>query len=237
MSQKKAWYLSIFWIGLALLFNIWIYASKGEELALQFFTAYIVEKSLSVDNLIVFLYIFMQYRVSGKEQYRILYLGVWGAMLFRILFIFLGLEVLEHFSFASYLLGGLLCITSLRMLFGFGIEKKVFRKKNALTLLLMVEGVDVLFALDSIPAVLAVSTEPFIAYTSNLFAVLGLRALYFGLAPYLERMRYIKYSLAAILLFMGVKFLIEAVFAIPLFVSLIVIVSCLALGVFFSIRK
>lgn len=237
MSQKKAWCLSFFWIGLALLFNAWIYGAKGEAFALQFFTAYIVEKSLSIDNLIVFLYIFMYYRTHGKEQYRILYLGVCGAMLFRILFIFLGLEILEHFRFASYLLGGLLCATSMRMLFGFGVEKRRFRKKSMLTVLLMVEGADVLFALDSIPAVLAVSTEPFIAYTSNLFAVLGLRALYFALAPYLERMHYIQYSLAAILLFMGVKFLCTTLFTIPLSISLMVIIACLLIGALFSIRK
>jgi tellurite resistance protein TerC len=237
MSQKKAWYLSFFWIGLALLFNVWIYVVKGEEFGLQFFTAYLVEKSLSVDNLIVFLYIFMHYRVSSKEQYKILYLGVWGAMLFRILFIFLGLEMLEHFRFAGYLLGGLLCATAVRMLFEFGAEKRVFRKRSPLAILLMVEGADVLFALDSIPAVLAVSTAPFIAYTSNLFAVLGLRALYFALAPFLERLQYIQYSLVAILLFMGVKFLGATLFSIPLSISLIVILSLLAIGTFFSIRK
>lgn len=237
MTQKKAWWLSFFWIGLALFFMLWVYVSQGGTLALQFFTAYLVEKSLSIDNLIVFLAIFMTYRVKPNEQYKILYVGVWGAMLFRILFIFLGLGLLEHFRFASYILGGLICLTALRMLVGFEGKKKLPRKSSYLKVLLLIEGTDVLFALDSIPAVLAISSVPFIAYTSNLFAVLGLRALYFALAPYFERMRFLKYSLAAILLFVGVKFLFASLFTVSLPVSLLIIVTLLALGAFFSIRK
>lgn len=237
MTQKKAWWLSFFWIGLALLFTLWVYVSQGGTLALQFFTAYLVEKSLSVDNLIVFLAIFMAYRVTSKQQYKILYVGVWGAMLFRILFIFLGLELLEHFRFASYVLGVLICLTALRVLFGFEGKKKLPRKSSYLKVLLLIEGADVLFALDSIPAVLAISSVPFIAYTSNLFAVLGLRALYFALAPYLERMHGLKYSLAAILLFVGVKFLFASLFTVSLPVSFLIIVTLLALGAFLSIRK
>jgi len=237
MTQKKAWWLSFFWIGLALLFMLWVYIAQGVTLALQFFTAYLVEKSLSIDNLIVFLAIFMTYRITAQEQYKILYVGVWGAMLFRILFIFLGLELLQHFHFASYILGALICLTALRMLIGFEGKKRQPRKSSYLKVLLLIEGADVLFALDSIPAVLAISTVPFIAYTSNLFAVLGLRALYFALAPYLERIGMLKYSLAAILLFVGVKYLFASVFTVSLPVSLLVILTLLVLGVLFSIHK
>jgi tellurite resistance protein TerC len=252
LGGKKAWVLSAFWIALALLFNGFVYLFYGPDSGLQFFTAYIVEKSLSVDNLLVFL--FLLKTIPRVNQHKILFCGIWGAIVFRLLFILLGIQLLNALQWMTYVLGALLCFTAIRFMMRSGqnipsflerlfsflpIAKKrdssafFLREEGHLkatslfSLLLLVESADLLFAIDSVPAVLAVTKDSFIAYTSNVFAILGLRSLYFALYPHLEKMQTLRYGLAAILLFAGVKMLLAPLYTIPLFVSLLVIVGIL----------
>ncbi len=240
MSGKKAWGLSAFWILLALIFNGLIYYSSGSEAALQFFTAYLVEKSLSIDNLFVFLILFSRFKLSLEEQRKVLFWGVFGAIIFRLIFILLGIKVLMALHWMVYVLGAFLCFTGIKLLFRSGkkpdLERNVFLRffedrvklPSFFLALLMIESADILFALDSIPAVLAITRDPFIAYTSNVFAILGLRALYFVVCPLLKKFTYLNWGLAAILVFVGAKMLLSGVLAIPLLVSLLVIVGILA---------
>jgi len=226
------------WIGLSLVFAAWIYHSRGQEPGLQFLTAYLVEKSLSADNILIFLLIFASLGVPAKSQHRVLFYGVAGALLMRALFILAGIELLQKFHLVLFLFGALLLVTAVRMLLrgspGMRPERNRFvrflchvlpvadhyegddfwvnddgkRKATALLLaLLVIEVMDIVFAVDSVPAVLAITRDPFIAYSSNAFAVLGLRALYFTLAGALARLRYLHQGLAVILLFVAAKML------------------------------
>lgn len=271
MSPKKAWLLSAFWILLALLFNMLVYLSCGKECGLAFFTAYLVEKSLSVDNLFVFLALFGYFRLRLELQRKVLFWGIIGAILFRALFILLGIQLLALLHWMVYVLGALLCFTGVKLLRRGGPEREVkgkeikdnwivkfasflpvakntessdffvreqgrFKATTLFLALLTIEGTDILFALDSIPAVLAITTDPFIAYTSNIFAILGLRALYFAMAPLLEKFVYVNWGLAAILIFVGLKMLFSSVFTIPLGVSLLIIAGILVVTILCSWR-
>lgn len=257
MSAKKAWGLSAFWILVALIFNGLLYFTHGSEKALQFFTAYLVEKSLSIDNLFVFLMLFSQFSIEPENQHKILFWGIIGAIFFRITFILLGIQILITFHWMIYILGVFLCFTGIKLLisphknpdvernflvrcFSFlplakeTIHSHFFVRENGrlkMTLLflvlLIVESTDILFALDSIPAVLAITTDPLIAYTSNIFAIIGLRALFFAITPLLKKIRYLNWGLSAILIFIGVKMLLSGVLVIPLLVSLLVILMIL----------
>ena len=262
-SMRKAAYLSVFWVCIALLFNGLIYLTAGKTSAFTFFTAYLVEKSLSIDNLFVFLLVFKQFHLSQQAQRKILFWGILSAIVFRMLFILLGIELLTAVHWMIYPLGVFLCITGVKLLIHPGrsmqkrglfertmafleVSKKTdsvhffVREKNKLktTLLfyalLRIESADILFALDSIPAVLAITMDPFIAYTSNIFAILGLRALYFTLSPLLERIRGLYFGLSAILVFIGTKMLLSSIYPIPLFVSLAVIAAILSITALFS---
>jgi len=259
--QALAW--SAIWVSLAMAFNVGIYVFLGKTKALEFFTGYIIEKSLSVDNLFVFIMIFGYFKIRGKHQARILKWGIIGALVLRALFIFTGIGLLTAFHWMFYLFGALLLFTAWKMAFGgeeevhpdknllvrlarrlFPFTKRVrgdwffVRRKGLLVAsplflaLVMIESSDVLFAVDSIPAIFAVTLDPFIVFTSNIFAIMGLRALYFLLASVMGMFVYLKMGISSILAFVGGKMIATAMgYHIPIQVSLLVIFSCLALAV------
>ncbi|MBT1072454.1 TerC family protein [Pelotalea chapellei] len=267
VSYKEALTWTGIWISLAMLFNGGIYYYMGKTKALEFFTGYVIEKSLSVDNLFVFIMIFSYFSISKKNQPQILKWGIIGALVMRAIFIFVGIELLNAFHWMIYIFGGILIFTGIKM--AFGGEDKVEPEKNLLVqlvrkfipitkrnsgdrffisrcgkraatplflTLVMVESSDVIFALDSIPAVFAVTRDPFIVYTSNVFTIMGLRALYFLLANVMGMFAYLKIGISFILAFVGVKMLLaETRFEIPVHFSLGVIFGVLTISIISSI--
>ena len=262
--EAAAW--SIAWIMLALLFNVGVYFWRGKETALQFLTGYLLEKSLSVDNLFVFLLIFSYFKVPPVYQHTALFWGILGALIMRALFIVSGIALIKRFHWILYLFGAFLIFTGVKL--AFEKDKEVEPEKNpALRLfrrwmpmtdqyegskffvrkggrlfgtplfvvLLVVETTDIVFAVDSIPAVLAVTRDTFIVYTSNVFAILGLRALYFVLADFMRLFHYLHYGLAIVLSFVGIKMLLSEIYSISILLSLGVIASVLTLSVVASI--
>lgn len=254
------------WISLALLFNVGIFFYFGKEKALEFLTGYVIEESLSVDNLFVILLIFSYFKVQAEFQHKVLFWGILGALAMRMVLILVGIELLEHFHWLMYVFGGFLLFTGVRMLFGeekeFHPEEnpvvKLFKRfftvsneyhgdkffvRNAgkliatplFVVVLVVELTDLVFAMDSIPAILAVTQDRFVVYTSNAFAILGLRSLFFALAAVMNLFYYIKYGLAIVLSFIGVKMLIVEFYKIPIGLSLSVVVGVLAASVLYSI--
>ncbi|MCC9136137.1 TerC family protein [Pontibacter silvestris] len=263
---KEALLTSLFWIVLSLLFNVVIYYWRGQQPAVEFLTAYLIEKSLSVDNLFVFILIFNYFKVPLKFQHNILFWGVIGALVLRALFILVGVTLIAKFHFIIYILGAFLVYTGIKMAFTSdedvdpgnnplvnwaskhlrisrsNADGKFFIKENGklfatplFLVLLMVESTDVVFAADSIPAILAISKDPFIVYTSNVFALLGLRALYFALAGIMQLFHYLHYGLSLILMFIGAKLLLSDIYHIDMHYALIVVGSILALSVIVSL--
>lgn len=271
---KAALKLSAFWVSLALLFNLFILAYLGQEAALTFFTGYLIEKSLSVDNIFVFLYIFTVFKVEEKFQHRILFLGILGALLMRALFIFLGIAALERFEYFIYVLGVFLIVSGIRLMMSFSAEKEEesiedgprvvqyfarvmqslprgpansckfwiktaqgWRPTQFFIVLIAVEISDVVFALDSIPAILAISHDPFIVYSSNVCAILGLRALYFALAGLRELFEYLDHGLSLILVLIGLKIVVKPFVEVPAWLTLISISIILGGSFAYSIYK
>jgi len=247
------------WIALALAFNSWIYLSRGHEAGLQFLTGYIVEKSLSIDNIFVFVVIFRALGVPAESQHRVLYSGVIGALVMRGAFILAGVQLLQHFRPVVFLFGAILLLTGGRMLMPgareispeknwlvrlvrriapvtnefhgtkFWVkEDKTWNATPMFLALIAVEAMDIVFAVDSVPAVLAITRDSFIAYSSNVFAILGLRAMYFALADVLPRIRFLHAGLAAILMFVGGKMVIGERWPISTDVSLAVVAGIAA---------
>jgi len=264
---KEAVSWSIVWIVAALAFNVLILVLWGAVPALHFFTAYLVEKSLSADNIFVFAVIFSYFAVPPAYQHRVLFWGIIGAVLMRALFIFAGIQLLEMFHWMIYVFGAFLVYTGVRLARRneeqvqpehnpvlrlaqrmlpitptyhgqrFLVKENGTWKATPLLLtLLVVESTDVMFAVDSVPAVLAITPEPFIAYTSNIFAILGLRALYFVLAGLIQRFRYLHIGLAVILVYIGCKMLISDLFKIPALVSLGIVALVLLVSGWASLR-
>lgn len=268
---KTALRWTIVWISLAGIFAGIIYFDMGEQKLTEFITGYALEKSLSVDNMFVFLLIFTSLNIPHKFQHRVLSLGILGAIAMRIPLILVGAHLLEEFHWMIYLFGGFLIFTALRMLVQ-RKEKKIEVEKNIavralrkvmpvelnisepkfflikngikyatplLVALVIIEFTDLLFALDSIPAILAITTDPFIVITSNVFAILGLRSLYFLLAGVMEKFYYLKPGLIAILMFIGIKMLVAEHIEIPTVLSLGVVMGILgaALGLSFIRAK
>ena len=256
------------WISTAMIFGVMIYFyfPHGHEKALEFFASYLIEYSLSVDNLFVFIMIFTVMGIKDKHQPRILKWGIIGAIVLRIVFITGGITLIQHFKFMIYVFGLILIYTAYKMLTS--TDEKIEPEKNvcviiakkicpidacaetdhffirdnkniygtcALITLVLVESTDVIFAVDSIPAVLAITHDPFIAITSNLFAILGLRSLFFALAGILNLFRFLKYGISVILCFVGLKMLISGVMHIPVQASLGVIIVCLAISIIASV--
>ena len=246
------------WIGLSVAFGIYIYAWRGHRAGIDFFTAYVLEKSLSADNVFLFLVMFRAFGIAPRAQHRVLYSGIAGALVLRLAFVLAGIALLQRFHAVLYLFGAILLIAGAHMLLS-GQQKfdpegnwviRLVRKVMPVTMssddhrflirrdgrwtatplllaLVAIEATDVIFAADSVPAVLAITRDPFIAYSSNVFAILGLRAMYFGLAELMTRMRYLHQGLAVILLFVGAKMLASEKFPISSEVSLAVIIGIL----------
>lgn len=263
---KEAIIWSLIWIGLAFIFNVGIYFWRGLEIALEFLTGYLIEKSLSVDNIFVFLLIFNYFRVPQKYQHKVLFWGIIGALIMRAIFIAAGVTLIQKFHWLIYVFGSFLVFTGIKM----ALQKdkeihpernpilRLFRRFVPLTdqyeegrffvkrerhyfatplfvVLLLVETTDLIFAVDSIPAILAITTDPFIVYTSNVFAILGLRSLYFALSGMMERFYYLHYGLSAILVFVGIKMTLSDVYKIPTFISLAIVAVFLLISVIASI--
>ena len=271
VSVKEALVWSGVWISLALLFNAGVYYWSGPQPALEFLTGYLIEKSLSVDNIFVFLLIFSYFRVPERHQHRVLFWGILGALAMRAIFIFAGISLIERFHWVIYIFGAFLVLTGFRMAMGGNKEvhpernpalrlirrlmpvtndyqgERFFIKENGergryaatplFIALIAVETSDLIFAVDSIPAILAITTDPFIVYTSNVFAILGLRALYFALAGVMRLFHYLRYGLAAILVFVGAKMLLADFYKIPAGIALGVIAGILLVAVVVSVMK
>ena len=268
IKLKEAILLSVFWITLALLFNLGIYMWYGHEQGVTFLTGYIIEKSLSVDNLFVFLLIFTYFGVPKKYQHKILFWGVLGAIIMRAIFIFAGIALIQRFHIMIYIFGAFLIFTGIKM--AIEDEKKVEPEKNIVlkifkkifpitkdyreskffvrengrwnatpmfVVLLVVESFDLLFAVDSIPAILAISRDSFIVFTSNIFAILGLRALYFALAQVVDKFTYLKVALSLILTYVGVKMVISDLYKISTFTSLVIIATVFIVAILASVIK
>jgi len=257
VGTREALTWSVVWIAIALLFNAVVYSQFGTERGLEFLTGYLIEKALAIDNLFVFVVIFSYFGIQPVYQHRVLFWGVVGALVFRALFIALGATLLTRFHWISYAFGALLVLTGLKLLRRepqirpeatpiFRALRKIipaspvqsgefFIREDSRLLatplflaLVLIEISDVVFAVDSIPAIFAVTSDPFIVFTSNVFAVLGLRAMYSLLAESLVRLRYLRFGLALVLVFVGGKMLFATVFKIPIAASLAIVAALLA---------
>jgi tellurite resistance protein TerC len=266
LREAAAW--SCVWVSLALIFGLGIYFFRGGEKALEFMTGYVIEWSLSVDNLFVFLVIFSYFAVPAIHQHRVLFWGILGALFLRAAFIATGSALLANFHWMIYVFGGFLIFTGIKLLCA-GEEKlepeknpavllvrrfmkitpeyegqRFFIRKDAklwatplFLVLVVVETTDVIFAIDSIPAIFAITLDPFIVYTSNVFAILGLRALFFLLAGVMEMFRYLRVGLSFVLCFVGAKMLIADFYKIPIGISLGVVGGILLLSILASLLK
>ena len=265
IDAKKAIRMTIVWISIAVLFGIFVLFTLGTDKAIEFYTGYIVEESMSIDNLFVFILIFSFFKIPDDYQHKALYYGIFGALIFRAIFIFAGAELMERFDIVIYIFGIILLIAALKTIFKKNGEEeenkmaiwlsKVFKTspeldgdkfftradgKLIMTPLLLcvivIELSDVIFALDSIPAVLAISTDTFIVYTSNIFAIMGLRSLYFTIKESMKSLRFLNYGLGIILAFVAFKLLTEKFIEIPVLASLLVIITVLAITVILSLK-
>ena len=234
---KLAWLWSLFMALVAAGFAFWLNFEQGRQTALEFVSGYTIETSLSIDNLFVFLILFRGFGISNRQQHRALLWGVGGAIVLRAIFIALGVSLLEHFAWVNYVFAAILLYAAYRLLSGGSAEDAVpawitgMQKgtKSLIPIILAVEATDLLFAVDSIPAVLAVSRDPFVVYTSNIAAILGLRSLYFALSSMLDRFHYLHYGLGALLAFVALKMLTSHWFDIPIVWSLAIMASILAI--------
>jgi tellurite resistance protein TerC len=264
IREALAW--CVLWMTLALLFNVGIYFWHGSEPALEFLTGYLLEYSLSVDNIFVFLMIFSYFRVPYLHQHKVLFWGILGALIMRALFILTGITLIQKFHWVIYIMGGFLVLTGIKMAMQKGQDinpehnpvLRLFRRIMPVTedyegdrffvrrgsrlfatplfiIVLVVETTDVIFAVDSIPAILAITLDPFIVYTSNVFAILGLRALFFALAGIIRLFHYLPYGLSFILVFVGIKMLLVDIYKIPISMALGTVAAVLVISIVTSI--
>lgn len=267
VTLKEALTWTFIWFFLALIFNVIIYYWRGQQQALEFFTGYLVEKALSIDNIFVFIIIFTYFQIPSKYQHKVLFWGIIGALIMRVIFIFAGIALLEKFHFTIYLFGALLIFTGYKMFnhnnskinpdknpvlrfvkkfvpvtqdlhegkFFIKIEGRRFATPLFLVLIL-IETTDLIFAVDSIPAILAITQDQFIVYTSNVFAILGLRSLFFALAGVVHRFWLLSYGLAIVLIFVGIKMILVDFYKIPIEWSLVFIAAIISGSIFFSLQ-
>lgn len=267
ISVKEALSWTFVWIFLALSFNLILYFWRGQQQALEYFTGYLVEKALSVDNIFVFIMIFKYFQIPTKYQHKVLFWGIIGALIMRVLFIFAGVALLERFHFTIYIFGALLVFTGIKM-FNHSNSKidpdknpvvkffkkfmpvsqtldedKFFTKIDGRTfatplflVLILIETTDLIFAVDSIPAILAITQDQFIVYTSNVFAILGLRSLFFALAGIIHRFWLLSYGSAIVLVFVGIKMILIDFYKIPIEWSLLFITTTISASIFLSLR-
>lgn len=267
VSFKESISWTIVWVALAGVFNLGLWHFAGAEKALEFFTGYVIEKSLSVDNIFVFALLFSYFAVPPKCQHKVLFWGIIGALIMRALMIWLGAALLAKFSWIIYVFGGFLVLTGIKMLLK--PDEEMHPERNPLinwfkrfvpvtpdyrehhffvrengvkyatplfVALMLIEVTDLIFAVDSIPAIFAVTTDPFVVYTSNIFAIMGLRSLYFALAGVMDKFHYLKLGLGAVLTFVGVKMLLaHSPWKLDTLVSLAVIISILTTSVVASL--
>ncbi len=267
MSTKKALSWVGFWVGLALCFNVGIYIFMGQQKAFEFLGGYVIEQSLSIDNLFLFIMVFSSFGIKPEHQRRVLNYGIAGAIVLRFIFVLLGITIVNMFHWVLYIFGAILIISGVKMMLKKEEEdnvkdskiikllgkvipvtdqlhgEKFFVKKNKVlyatplfAILILIEFTDILFAIDSIPAIFSITTDTFIVYTSNIFAILGLRNMYFLLGKLHEKFKYVKYGVALILTFTGVK--LSVLFFdihIPVEMSLVIIFSILALSIIASL--
>lgn len=264
LGEALGW--TAFWVGMAMAFCVGVWNFQGAEKGMQFLAGYILEESLSVDNLFVFLLVFSYFKVPAHAQHKVLFWGILGALFFRAIFIFAGVAIIHRFEWIMYIFGAFLIYSGTKLFFE--QEKdvhpehnpvvKIFRRIMPVTpdyegenffvrraqrlwatplfvVLLVIETTDIIFAVDSIPAVLSVSKDPFIIYTSNIFAILGLRSLFFALSSVMRLFHYLHYGLGAILVFVGIKMGISHFIHIPISVSLLIIGGILMFSVILSI--
>lgn len=254
VGMKEALGWCVVWVSLALCFNLLILFWHGQEQALEFLTGYLIELSLSVDNVFVFIVVFTYFGVPSRYHHRVLFWGILGAIILRAVFIFAGIEIITRFHWIIYFFGAFLVFTGIRMALPQKEEKDIskmwvvrlirrvvpftneysgsafFARKGGRWLvtplflvLMVIESVDVVFAFDSIPAILAITQDRFIVFTSNIFAILGLRSIFFAVSGLMKYCRYLSYGLAVILVFVGCKMLLAEVYPISIQVSLIVV--------------
>jgi tellurite resistance protein TerC len=267
VGYREAIIRSIIWMTLALIFCVGIYFTRGSESALNFLAGYLLEQSLSVDNLFVFLTIFSYFAVPKQYMHRVLFWGIISAVILRAIFIFAGIILIEQFHWMIYVFGLLVIFAGFKLAAGkseeIDIENnyilKILRKIIPVTpnyengnffikkdgrlwatplfvVLLVIETTDVMFAIDSVPAILAITTDPFIVYTSNVFAILGLRSLFFALQKMMQAFHYLHYGLAALLIFIGLKMLLSGFIHVPVLITLGVIAFILSLSVIISLK-
>lgn len=267
ISIKESLVWTGIWITMAVIFGIGIYFFMGAQSSLDYFTGYLIEKSLSVDNIFVFLLIFTYFGVDSIYQHKVLFWGIFGALVFRLLFIMVGVALLEQFHWIIYIFGAFLVFTGIKL--GLEKDKEIHPEKNPIlklvrrfipitknfhgpdffikrgsriiatpmfVVLVVIETTDIVFALDSIPAIMAITRDTFLIYSCNAFAILGLRALYFALSGVMRLFHYLHYGLAFILVFIGIKMLIESFVHIPTLITLSVIVVTLTVSVIFSVK-
>lgn len=277
ISVTQSLRLSAFYICMGLIFGLFVWYELGPQSAQEYYTGFIIEKTLSLDNIFVISLVFAYFKIPRNFQYRVLFWGIIGVIILRAILIGVGAEIVHRFEWALYIFAAFLIYTGIKMLNGDDEEhdistnpvikfvRKYMRVTNELhgnhffvrkvdantgkranfatplfMSLVVVEFVDVIFALDSVPAIFAVTTDEYIVYTSNIFAILGLRALYFALAALLHRFAYLKYSLSAVLIFIGGKVIVPDVFGLPHVpsgISLLITVGLLAVGIIYSLQK
>jgi len=267
VSLKEALTWTFIWISLALVFNAIIFYWRGRQQALEFFTGYLIEKALSVDNIFVFIMIFTYFNIPSRYQHKVLFWGIVGALIMRVIFIFAGVALIEKFHFTIYLFGALLVYTGYKMFYHNNAsiepdknplirflrrympitpdlhEDNFFVKLNGkqfatplFMVLILIETTDLIFAVDSIPAILAITQDEFIVYTSNVFAILGLRSLYFALAGVVHRFWLLSFGLAIVLVFVGIKMLLIDLYKIPIELSLIFIAFVITGSILLSLK-
>jgi tellurite resistance protein TerC len=264
ISAKKAMKMTAVWVAIAVAFGIFILVTLGSDKAVEFYTGYIVEESMSIDNLFVFILIFSFFKIPDDYQHKALYYGIFGALIFRAIFIFAGAELMERFEFVMYIFGVILLIAAIKTIFKKDDDEgenkvavamsKIFKTSPELDgdkfftridgklimtplflCVIVIELSDIIFALDSVPAVLAITTDRFIVYTSNIFAIMGLRSLYFTIKESMKSLKFLNYGLGIILAFVAFKLLAAKFVHIPVFASLLVIVGVLAVTVILSL--
>jgi tellurite resistance protein TerC len=271
IKVREALMLSGFYILIALAFNLWVFFSLGQQSGYEFFVGYVIEKSLSIDNIFVFVLIFGHFAIPPKSQHRVIFWGIIGAILLRAAMIMLGAELIHEFDAILYVFGAFLIYSGIKMLIVADKEpdiennpllrfmrkrfrvadqfsgEKFFIRQNGVrymtplfVVLMLIQVSDVVFAVDSIPAIFAVTTDSFIVLTSNIFAILGLRALYFALAAIIHRFHYLKYGLSLILVFIGSKMVVNHYMDAKIIsteLSLVVTLALLGLSIGVSLLK
>lgn len=268
ISHKEAFIWCGIWFTLACLFGVWVYHFQGPTKALEFSTGYLLELSLSMDNVFIFVLLFKRFAIPPQYQYRVLFWGVLGALVMRALMILIGIELLKQFHWMIYVFGAFLVITGGRMLFSMPTEEDIgepfivrflrkyfpvtkqmhgshfFIRQNQkfymtplFVVLVLVEASDLVFALDSIPAIFAITRDPFIVYTSNVFAILGLRSMYFALAHVINRFKGLHYGLSIILCFVGLKMILSEIYTLPIWATLGFILTVLGGSVLLSLKR